>query len=71
MLRASVPKAAIDQNGDLSVPKNNIRDAPRLSKDFDIHSVAQSVSVYFAPQFHFGLRTALTHLRHATTGLRG
>src|ERR1700678_3960869 len=70
MLRTAVPEAPFHQNSDPSARKGDVRYAPWSLQDLQLYSVAQSIVVNLSPKRHFGVSAALTHLRHAVTGLR-
>ena len=65
-----MPKAAIDEDGDLATRKRHVRDAVGLLQHFVADPVTQTDAVHLLPQCQFGVRTRLPDLRHAATGIR-
>jgi hypothetical protein len=69
VLGATMPEAAIDEDGYLSPGKGDICDATGASQNLVVDPVAKTDSIHFLPQCHFRIRPLLPHLCHAATGI--
>ena len=59
MFRAPVPKAAVDEHGDLRSGEQDVRPSPRHPREGVVHPVPEPESVEFAAQEQFGLGVPL------------
>jgi len=63
----TMPKATIDEDGDLSTRECHVRHAAGLFQYFVVDPIAQTDAMHLLPQRYFRPCPFLPHFRHPTT----